>query len=215
MNDAKRRILDLAARYVCPGTRAHLRGHGHRPGHRPPRGLPHLGHRGTRAARLPSERRRLQPRASPSRAPGGAARRARDARHRQPSLPERGARRARRSAGAPHARRPAVQHLRQRRRRGHRRRHQDRAPRHPAPHDRLDPEGLPRPHRPGARRRRRTLLEGVPQRRARPTSSHRCRSTISTRWRRRCAPTTSPPCCWRRSRRPPASRCRSPAIWPA
>ena len=43
------------------------------------------------------------------------------------------------------------------------------------------------------------------------TSSCRCRSTTSTRWRRRCARATWPRCCSRRSRPPTASRCPSPA----
>ncbi len=51
------------------------------------------------------------------------------------------------------------------RRRGDRPRHQDGAPRDEAAQDRVDPQGLPRPHGPRARGRRRALLAHVPLRR--------------------------------------------------
>ncbi len=61
----------------------------------------------------------------------------------------------------------APRDLRLGRRRGDRHRDQDRAPHAAAPQDRLDREGLPRPHRPRRRGRRPALLRAVPGRPAR------------------------------------------------
>ncbi len=68
--------------------------------------------------------------------------------------------------------------VRLRRRRGHRHRDQDRAPHAPAAQDRLDPQGLPRPHRARRGHRRRPLLDAVPVRppgRVRPGAVQRPR----------------------------------------
>ena len=74
--------------------------------------------------------------------------------------------------------------LRLRWRRGHRHRAQERPARHPAPQDRLDRQGLPRPHRPGGRPPATTGSPSCSSPTG-PTSSSRCPSATSTRWSRR------------------------------
>ena len=59
---------------------------------------------------------------------------------------------------------PDQGHLRQRGRRGHRHRPQDGPARHPEAQDRLDRQGLPRPHRAGRGHRGRPVLQPVPVR---------------------------------------------------
>ena len=140
------------------------------PGHRPARGLLHLRHVGQAAARRPPQRRHLQPRAPQPR--GRRRRRLGDValRHRQPPLPGAHPHRAGRGPGHDRAGRPHQGGLRQRRRRGDRHRAQDRPPRHPAAHDRVGRQGLPRPHRARGRHRRRAVQQAVP-RPTGPTSS--------------------------------------------
>ena len=211
MTDAKRRALDLAARYVCPdrvrtfeaigvdlviGRREgyrlwdldgrelldfHLNG-----------GVFNLGHRHPELV--------------------AALRDALDTldvgNHHFPSLARAELAEA---LVAHHAGRPAIRGVLAERRRGHRRRHQVGAPRDAAARRRLDPEGLPRSHRPRARGGRRALLASLPLRRA----ARGVRAGAVQRSRRHGsgapAGTRSPRSSSRRSPRPTASRCPRPA----
>ena len=147
-----------------PGQDAVLAGRRRRSRHRPPRGLPVLGHGGAAADRPPPQRRDVQPRPSQPRADRDARAGDGPLRHRQPPLPGAGADRARRGARRHLRAEHAARHLRVGRGRGDRHRDQDRAPHAPEAQDRLDPQGLPRPHRPRGRDRRRPLLDAVPLR---------------------------------------------------
>ena len=102
--------------------------------------------------------------------------------------------------------------LRLRRRRGDRHRDQDRAPHAPEAQDRLDPQGLPRPHRARGGGGRRPLLEALPlrpPRRVRPGPVQRPRRDgggAARRRRRRRGDRVDP-----RDLRLPAPRARLPA----
>ena len=154
-----RRTSSAAPGVLEPGQDRLLAGRRRRPGDRPPRGLLLLGHGGAPADRPAPQRRHLQPRP-----PQPRADRRRSSRRWAAST----------SATTTSRRSPAPRWPRRssttcppnmqrviygaRRRRGHRHRDQDRAPHPPAAQDRLDPQGLPRPHRARGRRRRRPLL---------------------------------------------------------
>ena len=112
-----------------------------------------------------------------------------------------------------HARRPALRRVRAERRRGDRRRaSRRRATRRKRRTDRVDREGLPRPHRPRARRRRRALLADCSSREGPPgefvqvpfNDLDAMEAALSRRRRRGRASS-------RRSPRPTASRCPRPA----
>ena len=147
-----------------PGQDALLAGRRRRPRHRPPRGLPVLGHGGPAADRPAPQRRDVQPRPPQSRADRRARAGDGPLRHRQPPLPGARPHRARRGARGHLPAEHAARHLRLGRRRGDRHRDQDRPPHAPAAQDRLDPQGLPRPHGARGGDRRRPLLDAVPLR---------------------------------------------------
>ena len=88
-----------------PGQDAVLAGRRRRPGDRPPRGLPVLGHGGPAADRPAPQRRHLQPRPPQSRADRRARAGDGPLRHRQPPLPGAGPHRAGRGARRAPARR--------------------------------------------------------------------------------------------------------------
>ncbi len=142
----KQEVLDKAKEFWNPGQDPVLDRLGHSPGHRPPRGLPALGHVGPAADRRAPQRRHLQRR--PPQPRGRRGRRAGDAalRHRQPPLPVAGADRPRGGADRIGATWAHQGDLRQRRGRSDRHRDQDRPARDRQAEDRLDREGLPRPH---------------------------------------------------------------------
>ena len=167
-----------------PGQDRLLAGGRRRPRHRPPGGLFLLGHGRPAADRPAPQRRHVQPRPPQP----GADRDARAGdgplRHRQPPLPgaapappspRRSSRPARRtcdaSSTAPAAARRSTSRSR------------PRATRRQAAQDRLDPQGLPRPHRPRGGRPATTASRRCSWPTGR-TSSSRCRSTTSARWRR-------------------------------
>ena len=162
---SKQEVLDKSIRYWNPGQDPVLARHRRRSGDGRPRGLRHPRRRRPPADRPAHQRRHLQPRPSQSRADRDAAHRARLLRHRQPLVP----------LGRPHgagrgAGRGVAGHelcgLRPRRRRGGGRGAEVGALRDPAPQDRLDRQGLPRPCRPFGGHRRRALLEDLPVRSA-------------------------------------------------
>ena len=214
MNDEKRRALALAERHVCP-DRVRTFGAigvdlviGRREGYRLwdlegrelldlhlNGGVFNLGHRHPEVVAALREA-------------------ARHARRRQPSLPERGARRARRGAGAHDAgRSPATSSSRR-----------AAARRSTSPSSR---RAMPRSGAPSSRSARATTgtrgsrsppatsaSRASSSRRALPATSCRCRSTISTRWRRRCGATRSRRCVLEtdsRDVRVPAAGARLPA----
>ena len=159
---------------------------------RPARRLFHVRLVGQAPDQPASQWRHLQSGPPQSRAGAGADRRHPVVRHRQP--PFRGPR-PHRTGGGPgrHHRRPAALHdLRLGRRRGRRHRPQDRPPRHQAAPDRLDPEGLSRPYRPGPGHGRRALQQALSVR-----SAGRVHPGAVQRPRRHggalCAATTRPP----------------------
>ena len=172
-----------------------------------------LGHGGPPADRPAPQRRHLQPRPPQPRADRRRSSRRWAAstsatttsrRSRAPRWPRRS------SATCP----PNMQRViyGERRRRGDRHRDQDRAPHAPEAQDRLDPQGLPRPHRARGGGGRRPLLDAVPVRppgrvRAGPVQRPRRDGGGAARRRRRRRGDRDDP----RHLRLPAARARLPA----